>query len=105
MHKKQERQRGLNDRDNEHPHEHLRRADVLIGNEELYPCQGQYADVDDKVFFRSITLRFGGSHRSCLPLSVFQWAKFKRYTSGTTNIQTRSTKCQYSTVISRSSAL
>src|SRR3989454_2841951 len=72
MHKEQERQPGLDDRHYHHPHKHLRRVNILIGNDELKPCKGQYAKVDDQVFPNSTTLMFfGGSHSDMLqPRSI-----------------------------------
>src|SRR5207253_7726979 len=72
MHKEQERQPGLDERHYHHAHQHLRRVNILIGNDELKPCKGQYAKVDDQVFPNSTTLMFfGGSHSHMLrPRSI-----------------------------------
>src|SRR5437870_6493882 len=72
MHKEQERQSGLHDRHYHHAHKHLRRVDILIGNDELKPCKVQYAKVDDQVFPNSTTLMFfAGSHSHMLqPRSI-----------------------------------
>src|SRR5947208_7514449 len=72
MHKEQERQSGLHDLHYHHAYKHLRRVDILIGNDELKPCKGQYAKVDDQVFPNSTTLMFfGGSHSHMLqPRSI-----------------------------------
>src|SRR5580692_3030998 len=65
MHEKQKRQRGLDAGHDQHAHKHLMCADVLIGDEKLYPGQGQNAYVDDEVFAHSVGLRFGASHIVC----------------------------------------
>src|SRR5580704_790499 len=56
VHKKQQGEAGLDDRDGQHANQHLGRTDILIGDDELDRGQDQQANVDAYVFSDSTVL-------------------------------------------------
>src|ERR1700728_357548 len=63
VHKEQKCESGFDDRHDQHALEHLRRADILIGNHELDGCQYQQKNIDDQILRDSaIFVRLCCSH-------------------------------------------
>src|SRR5882724_4306042 len=70
MHEEHHCQASLDDCNGQHAQKHMRRVNMLIGNDELQARQSQQANINDQVVLDSITLALGSWHSIPLPVDL-----------------------------------